>query len=80
MVFHVLKEDSRREILHVTGFTDTILFTNNMLRESLAAQKRWHEAFHEEKRRIAERREEVAKAHVRRRPLFCTSSRVPAVC
>ncbi len=61
MVFHVLKEDSRREILHVTGFTDTILFTNNMLHESLEAQKRWHEAFKEEKRRIAARRDEVAK-------------------
>ena len=64
MVFHVLKEDSRREIKHVTGFTDTIQFTGNLLRESLAAQKRWHEAFNGEKRRIAERRDEFAKAQV----------------
>lgn len=64
MVFHVMKEDSRRDILHVTGFTDTILFTGNMLRESLAAQKRWHEAFSEEKQRIAARREAMSKAQV----------------
>jgi hypothetical protein len=62
MVFHVLKEDSRREILHVTGFTDTILFTGNLLKESLQAQKRWHEAFREEKKRIADHREEISKA------------------
>ena len=64
MVFHVLKEDSQREIVHVTGYTDTILFTADLLEESLETQRRWHAAFAEEKRRIAQRREEFSKAHV----------------
>ena len=41
IVFHVLKEDSRRKILHVSGFSDTMLFTAGMLRKSLARQRRF---------------------------------------
>lgn len=62
MVFHVLKEDSRRQILHVTGYSDTILLTGGMLEKSLNAQKAWSEAFSTEKKRVADRKEEYAKA------------------
>lgn len=68
MVFHVLKEDSNREILHVTGFSDSILFTPNMLVKSLKAQKAWADAFMEEKKRIADRKSEVSKAQKIRDP------------
>jgi hypothetical protein len=62
MVFHVQNEDPRRRIVHVTGFSETMLFTTGMLEKSLSAQKTWHEAFAQEKSRVAQRKEEMSKA------------------
>ncbi len=69
MKFHVQKEDSRRKILHVSGFSDTMLFTADMDFKSLARQREWYAEFHAEKERIKEANKQLAKAQSIKDPI-----------
>ena len=60
IIFQVLKEDSRRKIVHVSGFSETMPMTPCMFAKSLATQQLWHKEFNAEKTRLADRHKEIA--------------------